>query len=161
MNISLSYCQVDGVEKTLSLEPDEYFDLDYMENSIASLYDLPLHDRISDYVDKPLEVIQATVHIKSETGRFREIRTVYWDKQESECTTIVDGVDGKVQYREIILSQKVDIVPIAGWVITRIEYQNGNLVPLSSSFVKQNKDGTQKDYPSDLRKLEGERGRRP
>lgn len=145
--VKLRVSSSDGQSREVALTPDQYFDPEYRGGNDYDVEDTARHQDLYKYV--PGEVVQLAELEISDPGKqcVLKIRASYWDGHESECVEkSVSREDTGVSYEETIISQRIT-EPIPGWFILRLERRDSFLIPVSRSFVQQNQDGTQTDFP--------------
>ncbi len=141
LQITLDYRLVDSlVWQSQPLGVAEYFDLELDET--ASLDACPQHNHAIDYLDLPIEQVQATqlTLIDHHLQAKRTIVEKFWNQGKNR---IIERTDEGVQpYSEMILEIQISQEPPI-WEILRLEREQGTLTPLYHAFVQDNADGSQ------------------
>jgi hypothetical protein len=141
IQITLNYRLIEQLDwQSQALSVEEYFDLELDEP--VSLDACPQHNHAIDYLDLPVEQVQATqlTLVDPQAQTQRTIVEKFWNQGKNR---IIERTDrGAQPYSETILEIQISQEP-AIWEILRREREQGTLTPLDHAFVQDHADGSQ------------------
>jgi hypothetical protein len=139
--------------KSLDLVPEEYFDLEYNEDTAFDVDSLPKYDDVNQYLkveNQNLECTFVTLENIASKAK-RTIKTTFWNEGENQFTEVKQSKDNQ-SHHEIIYSAQVKKNPIV-YEILRCTNKGDIFYPTYHGFITDNPDGTQSEekiFPIDV-----------
>lgn len=140
--------------KTLNLTPEEYFDLEYNEDTDFDVDSLPKYDDVFQFLNiesKNLEYTFVTLENKASKAK-RTIKTTYWNEGENQFTEVKQQTGSTHLHHEIIYSAQVKKNPVV-YEILRCINKEDVFFPTYHGFITDNSDGSQSEekiFPIDI-----------
>ncbi|EGO63792.1 hypothetical protein [Acetonema longum] len=134
--------------KAIELTPEDYFDLNYLDqNEILEIDSIPVYNHAIDYLKNLQKCVNKVISTKitiQEADKQISITEYYWNNQQNSIVERIDYIRSEKVLELIITSVKVKNDPVV-WEIIRFVRIDGILVPQLHSFITDNPDGSQSE----------------
>jgi len=148
MKITLEYrLLTNEAWKSITLSPDEYFDLDPGEQ--PNIDSVAKYNHGIDYLDvEPQDMRMTRITIKDDINKSAiTICETFWNNGQNR---VIERTDcGAREHWEMILKIRISEIPLT-WEILRLGRRDGTFIPWYHGFIRRNSDGSETETKVDI-----------